>query len=247
MAARLVVRRAGWIKYRKINEDIFGGNISPGLFFARGNGEMKIHLLMLTAVAGLAYILTPGPGVLALFGVGANHGRAAGAYFALGHLVGDCVWAALALIGLIGIHSIGPLFFQCLGWACGSYLIWLGFKVIFSRPQSGSVILKKIYPMKYGLTFGMTNPKSYPVAMAMFTGLIGAGAASLAWRDLPILLMLAFFGFLLGWMALIFVASTQAVRVFYFRFENFILRASGLVFLIFGFLSIIHSLTLSDM
>jgi threonine efflux protein len=206
---------------------------------------MQIHLLWLTASAGLAYILTPGPGVLALFGVGASHGRAAGAQFALGHLVGDCVWAALALVGLIGIHSIGPLFFQCLGWACGCYLIWLGFKVIFSRPQSGSVNSRKIYPMKYGLTFGMTNPKSYPVAMAMFTGLIGGNSASFEWRDLPILLMLAFCGFLLGWMILIFIASTQAVRAFYFRCESLILRASGAVFLIFGFLSIVHSINLS--
>lgn len=63
---------------------------------------MEASILMAAAMAGAIVVLTPGPAVLALLGIGAAQGRRAGAGFLIGHLVGDTLWAMLALTALIG-------------------------------------------------------------------------------------------------------------------------------------------------
>ena len=86
---------------------------------------MEASILMAAAIAGAIVVLTPGPAVLALLGIGAAQGRRAGAGFLIGHLVGDTLWAMLALTALIGARVIAPVVFKVLAVVCGGYLfIW---------------------------------------------------------------------------------------------------------------------------
>ena len=87
---------------------------------------MEASILMAAAIAGAIVVLTPGPAVLALLGIGAAQGRRAGAGFLIGHLVGDTLWAMLALTALIGARVIAPVVFQVLAVVCGAYLFYLG-------------------------------------------------------------------------------------------------------------------------
>ena len=73
---------------------------------------MEASILMAAAIAGAIVVLTPGPAVLALLGIGAAQGRRAGAGFLIGHLVGDTLWAMLALTALIGASSLSDWGFE---------------------------------------------------------------------------------------------------------------------------------------
>jgi len=196
---------------------------------------MHASLLLASTLAGAAYTLTPGPGFLALLGIGAAQGRRAGAGFILGHLAGDVVWSSLALLAIVGARAIGPLVFDALGLACGLYLGWLGTKAVAVRRRSAGVPLAVVArPLLRGAAFGLTNPKGYPVAVATFTALLAGHAAELDWRALPPLLAAASVGFLAGDMVLIWIAGAGGVRRLYRRHELWIVRASGLLFLGFA-------------
>jgi threonine/homoserine/homoserine lactone efflux protein len=191
-------------------------------------------MLLASAVAGAAYTLTPGPGVLALLGIGAAQGRRAGAGFILGHFAGDLLWSTLALLAIVGARAVGSTVFDLLGLVCGCYLGWLGVRTLRAHPAGEGAAGSVRRPLLRGLAFGLTNPKSYPVALATFTALLGGGAGALAWSALPALLAAACVGFLAADVLLVALAGAAWVRRTYRRHETAILRLSGLVFLTFA-------------
>lgn len=196
---------------------------------------MHPALLLASFTAGAAYTLTPGPGFLALLGIGAAQGRRAGARFIFGHFAGDVLWSTLALLAIIGARAIGPLVFDLLGLFCGAYLAWLGARAVGARrrdPDAPVTVVRR--PLLRGLAFGLTNPKGYPVAVATFTALLASHAAELDWHALPPLLAAACVGFLSGDCILIAIAGAARVRRLYRRHELWIVRASGLLFLGFA-------------
>jgi len=196
---------------------------------------MDISLLLAAALAAAAYTLTPGPAFLALLGIGAAQGRRAGAGFLLGHLAGDLLWAGLALVAIVGSRVIGALAFELLGLVCGLYLLWIGLRAVTARRRAdGSLETAVRRPLLRGLAFGLTNPKGYPVAVAMFTALLAAQSAALDWSALPALLAAACIGFLLADVALVLVAGAAGVRRLYRRHELLVVRASGLLFVGFA-------------
>ena len=186
-------------------------------------------------LAGMAYTLTPGPGFLALLGIGAAQGRLAGARFLAGHFVGDLLWATLALAAIVGVRQIGALVFDLLGVICGLYLGRLGWAALRTKSHDGVAILPVVEkPLLRGIAFGLTNPKAYPVALATFTALL-AGQAGLDWLAVPPLLGAAAMGFALADGILVAFGGASTVRRFYARHDVAITRASGLLFLGFAF------------
>ena len=203
---------------------------------------METSLLFDAGLAGAAYVITPGPAVLALLGIGASQGRGAGARFLSGHLVGDLAWSALALIAIIGAQAIGSLLFDLLGLFCGGYLFWLGWRAVrVRRTADGALDTSVGRPLLRGLAFGVTNPKSYPVAVAMFTALLGGHAAALTWASMPALLGAAFLGFLAAYAVLIAIIGAGTVRRVYRRYELWITRASGVMFIGFALHAVLHA------
>lgn len=196
---------------------------------------MTFGLLLASALSGAAYTLAPGPAFLALLGIGASRGRRAGALFLCGHFVGDVLWAALSLTAIIGARSIGSLFFDVLGLVCGIYLCWLGVRSATARRgEDGSVTTEPRRPLLRGLAFGLSNPKAYPVAVAMFTALLARYASALDWSAFTPLLAAACVGFVAGDGVLITVIGAGVVRRFYRRHALWVTRASGVLFLGFG-------------
>ncbi len=203
---------------------------------------MTFSLLASAGLAGFVYGITPGPGVLAVLGIGADRGRRAGAAFLFGHLAGDVLWSALALIAIIGVTTIGTFVFDLLGIVSGIYLFWLGWKAVrVRRAASGAVDAPVRNPLLHGLTFGMTNPKAYPVAVATLTALLSAQAGSLTWSMLPLLLLACSVGGVLAYAILVAIVGAKAVRRTYRRYEIIIVRASGLMFMGFAINALLHS------
>jgi threonine/homoserine/homoserine lactone efflux protein len=196
-------------------------------------------LLLASAASGAAYTLTPGPAFLALLGIGASRGRQAGALFLCGHFAGDVLWASLALVAILGAHSFGTLAFDVLGVGCGAYLCWLGARAVAARRDgAGGLSDEPRRPLLRGLAFGLSNPKAYPVAVAMFTALLAQNATALGWDALPALLGAACVGFVLADLALVMLIGARLIRRFYHRHALWVTRVSGLLFMGFG----IHAL-----
>lgn len=196
---------------------------------------MTFGVLLASAASGAAYTLAPGPAFLALLGIGAGQGRRAAAWFMAGHLVGDVLWASLSLVAIIGARSIGTLVFDVLGLVCGVYLGWLGLRAVTATADSaGGVSTDVRRPLPRGLMFGLSNPKAYPVAVAMFTALLAGQSESLGWNAFPALLAAAFVGFLAADTVLVTIIGAGVVRRFYRRHALWVTRISGVLFLGFG-------------
>jgi threonine/homoserine/homoserine lactone efflux protein len=195
---------------------------------------MSFALLAATFAAGFLYVVSPGPAFLALFALTAAEGRQAGARFVAGHLVGDVTWGAASLASIIGVSQIGPALFEALGLACGVYLIWLGVKAVRhgGAGQAEPVGLRR--PLTTGVLFGLTNPKAYPVAAAMFTALTAGFADTLGFSDAPAMMGAAFVGFLVADVVLVFAAGLPAARRLFAAHGGAITRLVGVMFILFG-------------
>jgi threonine/homoserine/homoserine lactone efflux protein len=203
---------------------------------------LTFGLLLAAAVAGGAYTLAPGPAFLALLGIGASTGRRAGALFLAGHFAGDVLWASLSLVAIIGAKTFGTAIFSVLGVVCGVYLCWLGWRAVTARRlEDGSTTFVPRAPFRRGLAFGLSNPKAYPVAVAMFTALLAEHAAALDWSALPPLLAAACCGFVTADVVLIAIVGLRPVRRWYGRHALWVTRASGVIFLGFGLEAIVSA------
>ncbi|GJD50396.1 Leucine efflux protein [Methylobacterium crusticola] len=204
---------------------------------------MTTSLLLAAALAGFVYGITPGPGVLAVLGIGADQGRRAGAAFLVGHLVGDVLWTTLALVAIVGVTAVGSLVFDLLGLVSGLYLLWLGWRAVRAgRSAGGEAACARVRrPLLHGLTFGLTNPKAYPVAVATLTALLSAKAGLLTWAMLPALVGACCAGGFAAYLIIVGLVGAAAVRRTYRRHEILITRASGLMFIGFAAHAILHA------
>ncbi|AZE15841.1 L-lysine permease [Pseudomonas chlororaphis subsp. aureofaciens] len=203
---------------------------------------MTSSLLLAVLASGFIYGITPGPGVLAVFGIGAARGRRAGASFLCGHLLGDVVWCSTALIAIVGAREIGSSAFDVLGVLSGLYLFWLGLRAIRSQRSSGQEPQGPArQPFWHGILFGLTNPKAYPVAVATFTALLSSRAELLNWSMLPWLIFLSFLGGIGAYAILIGIVGARRVRTLYQRHELAITRLCGVMFIGFAINALLHA------
>ncbi|AIS14483.1 LysE family translocator [Pseudomonas chlororaphis] len=203
---------------------------------------MTSSLLLAVLASGFIYGITPGPGVLAVFGIGAARGRRAGAGFLCGHLLGDVVWCSTALIAIVGAREIGSSAFDVLGVLSGLYLFWLGLRAIRSQRSSGQEPQGPArQPFWHGILFGLTNPKAYPVAVATFTALLSSRAELLDWSMLPWLIFLSFLGGIGAYAILIGIVGARRVRTLYQRHELAITRLCGVMFIGFAINALLHA------
>ena len=195
-------------------------------------------ILAACLAAAYLYVITPGPAFLALFTLAASRGRVSGAWFIGGHLLGDVTWGALAVAAIVGANRIGPTLFEALGFICGLYLVYLGARALLTRKDAPPRAIGAKRPLATGMAFGLTNPKSYPVALAMFSAIVAPYIGALKMADAPQMFVAAFAGFLLADLTLIFAAGLPAVRRFFLSHGVAVTRLVGIIFILFGTRSI---------
>jgi threonine/homoserine/homoserine lactone efflux protein len=194
----------------------------------------SLPLLAGAAAAAASSTLAPGPAFLSLLGIGAAQGRRPAAWFIIGHRAGDVLWSTLAITAIIGSRTLGPLAFEVLGLVCGAYLMWLGMRAITARAVAGGrSALAVRRPLLRGIAFGLTNPKGYPVAIAVFTAFL-AGHGAITWGMLPGLEGAACAGFLAADVLVVGLVGAAWSRRLFRRHERTITRLCGLVFIGFG-------------
>ena len=202
---------------------------------------MTFSMFMATMVAGFVYSVIPGPAVLLVFSLAAQHGRGMGARFLIGHMAGDVVWSSMAFASILGVSQMGPLLFEVLGAGCGLYLIYLGIKAMLAKSIGEAPVLRGHRPYRAGFLFGLTNPKAYPVAVAVFTALLARYAVELSWSSLPLMGLSAWIGIVLGYVATLFWAGLPLVRRFFLTHGVIVTRVIGVTFVLFGAKSIIDA------
>ena len=199
---------------------------------------MDAKILLASALAAYLYVISPGPAFLALFSLAAAKGRGQGAKFICGHLVGDVTWGALAVAAIVGANRLGAALFEALGFGCGCYLIYLGWRAVTTKRDAPPRAIGAERPLLTGLAFGLTNPKAYPVALAMFSAIVAPYVDRLSLADAPRLMGAAFLGFLAADATLIFAAGLPAVRRFFLTHGVIVTRVVGVLFIGFGARSI---------
>lgn len=203
---------------------------------------MTFSLMLALLASGFIYGITPGPGVLVVFAIGAARGRRAAASFLCGHLLGDCLWYSTALVAIIGARQIGSVAFDVLGLISGLYLFWLGLRAARTRTSAAAQGASGGKPFWHGMVFGLTNPKAYPVAVATFTALLSSRASSLSWAMLPALVLVSFVGGVLAYSILVGVVGSARVRRFYLGHDVLITRLCGVMFIGFAFNALFHAI-----
>jgi threonine/homoserine/homoserine lactone efflux protein len=169
-----------------------------------------------------------------LFTLAAAKGRRSGAWFICGHLVGDVTWGGLAVAAILGANRLGPTLFEILGAGCGLYLLYLGARAVMTHKDAPPRTIGARRPLATGMAFGLTNPKSYPVALAMFSAIVAPYVGEIRLGDAPQLLLAALAGFLAADATLIFAAGLPAVRRFFLSHGVVVTRVVGLIFIAFG-------------
>ena len=115
-------------------------------------------------------LLTPGPGVLSLAGVGAAFGRNRGLSYMLGLLIGTNIVALAVVTGLAAVVLSVPWLRTALLIASICYLLWLALRIAMSGSKIGFIEAQKEPGITDGIVLQIINPKAYVVNTALFTG-----------------------------------------------------------------------------
>ncbi|MBT3360902.1 MAG: LysE family transporter [Rhodospirillales bacterium] len=126
---------------------------------------------MLTfAVAVFFLIITPGPGVLSVAGVGSAFGSRPGIRYIAGLLVGTNLVALAVVSGLAAIALADANIRHVLLIASAAYLTFLAARIAFSGTKIAFIEAVKAPGFWGGITLQAVNPKAYAVNTALFTG-----------------------------------------------------------------------------
>lgn len=122
------------------------------------------------AAAIFFLIITPGPGVLSLAGVGAAFGKRAGLAYLLGLMAGTNLVALAVVTGVAAIAFSVPGLRTVLLFASAAYLLYLAAKIALSGARVAFIEAQRPPGFVGGLMLQFINPKAYAVNTTLFTG-----------------------------------------------------------------------------
>ncbi|MEQ8604140.1 MAG: LysE family transporter [Marivibrio sp.] len=122
------------------------------------------------AAAVFLLIITPGPGVLSVAGVGSGYGFAAGNRYLIGLWLGNNAVALLVATGVAAAVVADPLIRSILLYASVAYLFYLAAKIALAGSKIAFIEKSKPPGAVNGLTLQLINPKAYAVHTTLFGG-----------------------------------------------------------------------------
>lgn len=184
-------------------------------------------------LAGVAYVVTPGPGFLAMLSSVSVQPLVAGVRFAGGLLVGSAAWLVVTLMTFAGAGSLPAGALDVLGIACALYLAYLGtgLIVVSARGRAAPTLTR---PLREGLALSLTNPKAYPVLTAVFGGFVLADNKIHGVGDAVGIVFWGVLGFTAGYALMLGVSRAPAVGAFYRAHLRTVSAVFGAVFWLFA-------------
>lgn len=121
------------------------------------------------AAAFVLLLFLPGPGNLALISSASKGGMSGGLASVLGLLLGDQILLWLTVAGVAAVLKSYPPLFTTLQWAGAAYLVWLGGKMLLSKPGQGTGLqITPGYYFRETLLITLLNPKAIMFYLAFF-------------------------------------------------------------------------------
>ena len=122
------------------------------------------------ALAVFFLIITPGPGVLSLAGVGAAFGFQNGGRYLLGLFIGTNIVRLGVISGLaaamLAVPGVRVVFYSI----SIAYLAYLAFRIAFAGSKIAFIERASPPGIKGGILLQAVNPKAYAVNTALFSG-----------------------------------------------------------------------------
>jgi threonine/homoserine/homoserine lactone efflux protein len=122
------------------------------------------------AAAVFFLIVTPGPGVLSLAGVGAAFGFRHGSRYLVGLFIGTNLVSLAVITGLAAILLADPRIRTVFYLISVAYLGYLAFRIAFAGSKLAFIERAEPPGVRGGILLQAVNPKAYAVNTAFFTG-----------------------------------------------------------------------------
>ncbi len=122
------------------------------------------------AAAVFFLIVTPGPGVLSLAGVGSAFGRAHGTRYLIGLFLGNNMVCVAVITGLATFMLADPRIRTVFYIASVAYLGYLAFRIAFAGSKLAFIERAAPPGIKGGVFLQAINPKAYAVNTVFFSG-----------------------------------------------------------------------------
>lgn len=142
-----------------------------------------VHDFGLFCLAVLLLNATPGPDTAFIVGRSLAQGRLAGLVSALGISAGCCVHALAAAFGLSALLAASSGVFLAIKLAGGAYLIFLGLRMLLSRPVAARPVAQPTEAHTLRLLFGQAmltnvlNPKVILFFLSFFPQFVSPSAS----------------------------------------------------------------------
>jgi threonine efflux protein len=185
------------------------------------------------AAVWLIGVFTPGPNFFATMFMAACHGRRAALTTVAGIGVGLAFWALAGLLGIRVLFATVPVAALIVKLAGAAYLVWMGIAMWrgSGKPPPEAGRLNAARAFRFGLLTNLANAKTAAFAASLFAVALPPSAG-------PGLFLAAFtmiVAMSVSWYATCaFMGSRGAVMRVYTRFQKWLLRAAGTVFVGFG-------------
>ena len=124
------------------------------------------------AAAVILLMITPGPGVLSLAGVGAAYGFRAGLRYLTGLFIGTNLVALAVVSGLAALVLASPIIRTVLFVASTAYLLYLAWKIASAGSNVGFTAAQREPGIRDGVALQAINPKAYVVNTTLFAGFV---------------------------------------------------------------------------
>ncbi len=180
-------------------------------------------------------LILPGPDFVAVVRSSMTRGAAAGLLTTVGVSIGLGCYATLSLLGLSAIL----VEYQWLAWiiriAGGTYLIYLGLKLVLAKPQPVDLAASQGPAQGNALLFGLMVTATNPKAIVLFASVFATAVTG----DTPGWLMATMVGLVvassLAWYSIVslFMSSAPVVRSFA-NARHWVERAAGVCFVAIG-------------
>ena len=131
---------------------------------------MKFESMLAFTILVFLLVLTPGPAVLSLAGIGGAFGYQAGIKYLVGLVIGYHIVTTAVISGLASVAFSAPWMQILLIIASAGYLGFLAFHIAFSGSQISFIKLKKKPGLMAGVGLQLVNPKAYAVNTALMSG-----------------------------------------------------------------------------
>lgn len=141
---------------------------------------MSIELWLAFVAAATVLLMIPGPTVLLVVSYALTQGRRVALAMALGVALGDFIAMTASLLGLGALVLASAELFTLLKWVGAVYLVWMGIKLLRSRPKLGELADPARKEARavflHAMTVTALNPKSIAFFIAFVPQFIRPGA-----------------------------------------------------------------------